>query len=184
MDLVLDLHYLGSPPGVEGAPCGAVLPLFHKLGNQLSRLWLYAPFATEAPRMIFPLLKTIKKIAVLAGTISEGVATFLPPSVVQLKLQLDLETPTYSLALIDCLDELRKKQTVMRALQVVHIASRTPEPFQWWTLGATNPTLAGQLMARSIWLEQKGIHVRDDKRKRIGHLDYSRRAVIISELIS
>ncbi|KZO96164.1 hypothetical protein CALVIDRAFT_136451 [Calocera viscosa TUFC12733] len=167
--LVLDLPFLGPAP--QGTtPCATLQPLFKHIGPRLLSLGLRAPYARKEARLLIPLLKKVQKINLLMGTIPPNLGKLLPASVAELHIGVDLQFGSQPQALVECLDNVLATRNKKNSLAIIRLASSTPEPFKWCSLGTINPVLAGTLMLRSVWLLAKGIQLQDDSGKWIGQL--------------
>ncbi|KZO96161.1 hypothetical protein CALVIDRAFT_537358 [Calocera viscosa TUFC12733] len=165
--LVLDLPYIGRPPTLS-TPCGALLPLFRTVGPQLSTLCLRTPQAPDAAQLLFPLLKKIRKLHLMDGTMPENVVDFLPQRLVELHLGFDLDSWREGHHVVQCLDQLRTTITPRKSLAVICLKSSTAQPVHWWTMATSNSALAGQLMIRAMWLQAQGISLKDQSGKWVG----------------
>ncbi|KZO96155.1 hypothetical protein CALVIDRAFT_136364 [Calocera viscosa TUFC12733] len=162
--LSLHIRYF-SGQHLEHTTRPAVLRLLEKLGHQLSILELHIPQAEDVARLLFPLLKAVRYMELL-NTLPNDIGRFLPASVNELKLYINMQDAPHMQALLQCLDNLRDTKQKTHALEVVYLQSwAASEPFHWSTISTLNPALAGHLMTMSIGLQLKDIKLLDNDGK-------------------
>ncbi|KZO96153.1 hypothetical protein CALVIDRAFT_537354, partial [Calocera viscosa TUFC12733] len=175
VELWLNLPMLEHGPS-GGTPCDVVLPLLRRVGPQLLLFSLCAPYALEAARSFFPLLKKVRMISLTLGPQPQILGDFLPDSLAQLRFQIHLDVLAEEQALLATLDHITLSKNHGRNLKRVQVDSTGAEEFHWMQLSVANPELAGKLMLRSLRLQSKRIHLTDQWGRWVGQWVHGRKS--------
>ncbi|KZO96124.1 hypothetical protein CALVIDRAFT_134483 [Calocera viscosa TUFC12733] len=174
-DLHLDIPRLGVDKW--GDPTDNVLrlePFFKAVGPQLHVLGLNSPEAAAAPEQLFRHLTVLRQLQFPAGVPPNAVVAYLPVTVTVVGLDIITDTSTDSsdiARILLFLEELSMMESPRHLLSEVRLNSRNGPSFDWTTISTHNPTLAGELMQRSIRLAPWGIQLQDCNGKRLVLMD-------------
>ncbi|EJT96705.1 hypothetical protein DACRYDRAFT_25530 [Dacryopinax primogenitus] len=162
-ELMLDLP-LTSPA------CEALGPLVGRVNHRLGTLSLHSNLADEGARTLLPLLTELREL-VFCDPPRWGFIDCLPPMIDRLIYHVQFDDPVQGRGLVQSLDQiLLAPKTRIPSLAVVRLTASgsRPDRFLWSTIAETNIAVAGQLMAKSMDLAEKGIRVIDEELKWLG----------------
>ncbi|KZT55168.1 hypothetical protein CALCODRAFT_498992 [Calocera cornea HHB12733] len=143
--------------------CQALAPLFEDIGPHLLTLSLFAHYVYDAPRLLFPPLKRLRKLSLLMIDYDDSPAEFLPRSLIELECQLFLWDNDNTEPLMDCLNRIQSNAQLGSNLKVIRVVEVDQPKFSWLSVGESNPEIAGRLFTCALHLFARGIRLEDEE---------------------